>query len=141
MPRGVTFRGSVVGRAGPWTGSMGEGIAIGLNAARGAPVLGRPMARLLGALGEISLPRSHIVARIPVETLHHVDGTPGRPERVDRNGLEGRRSRNRRRGVDEHDPGSRDAARVTPGRLDLDALARSEPYAPTRRRQAGARTF
>ncbi|MBK8325288.1 MAG: PDZ domain-containing protein [Betaproteobacteria bacterium] len=75
-PRGVKFRGSVVVLAGPWTGSMGEGIAIGLNAARGAPVLGRPMARLLGALGEISLPRSHIVARIPVETLHHVDGTP-----------------------------------------------------------------
>lgn len=75
-PRGTPFRGPVVVLAGPWTGSMGEGIAIGLNGARGAPVLGRPMARLPGALGELSLPHSRIVARIPVETLHHVDGTP-----------------------------------------------------------------
>ena len=75
-PRGAPFRGPVVVLVGPWTGSMGEGIAIGLSAARAAPVLGRPMARLRGALGEISLPHSHIAARIPVETLHHVDGTP-----------------------------------------------------------------
>jgi C-terminal processing protease CtpA/Prc len=75
-PRPVTFRGPVVVLVGAWTGSMGEGLAIGLNASRGAPVLGRPMAHLLGALGQITLPKSQIVVRIPVEKLFHVDGTP-----------------------------------------------------------------
>jgi carboxyl-terminal processing protease len=75
-PRPVIFRGPVVVLVGPWTGSMGEGLAIGLNATRAAPVLGRPMAHLLGALGESRLPNSGIVVRIPVEKLFHVDGRP-----------------------------------------------------------------
>ncbi len=61
---------------GPWTGSMGEGIAIGFDAANGAPVLGRPMAHLLGALGETVLPNSKITVRIPTEKLFHVNGMP-----------------------------------------------------------------
>lgn len=90
-PRGSFFRGPVVVLVGPWTGSMGEGLAIGLNAARGAPVLGRPMARLLGALGEITLPASGITVRIPAEKLFHVDGTPResfRPDPVPDSGSE-----------------------------------------------------
>ena len=75
-PRGPVFRGPVVVLVGRWTGSMGEGLAIGLDAARGAPVLGTPMAHLLGALGELALPNSGIVVRIPVEKLSHVDGRP-----------------------------------------------------------------
>ena len=75
-PRPSTFQGPVVVLVGPWTGSMGEGLAIGLSATRGAPVLGRPMAHLLGALGEFTLPNSQIVVRIPVEKLFHVDGRP-----------------------------------------------------------------
>ena len=75
-PRPVAYPVPVVVLVGPWTGSMGEGLAIGLNATRGAPVLGRPMAHLLGALGESRLPRSQIVVRVPVEKLFHVDGRP-----------------------------------------------------------------
>ena len=75
-PREWTYRKPVVVLVGPWTGSMGEGLAIGLNATLGAPVVGRPMAHLLGALGELSLPNSHIVVRIPTEKLFHVNGTP-----------------------------------------------------------------
>jgi len=70
------FRGDVVVLVGRWTGSMAEGLAIGLNAARGARVVGRPMARLAGALDEITLPHSQVVVRIPTEKLFHVDGTP-----------------------------------------------------------------
>jgi carboxyl-terminal processing protease len=67
----------VVGNSvGRWTGSMGEGLAIGLNATRGAPVLGQPMAHLLGATGETVLPHSNIVVRVPAEKLFHIDGTP-----------------------------------------------------------------
>lgn len=75
-PRGTPFRRPVVVLVGRWTGSMGEGIAIGLNAAIGAPVLGEPMAHLLGALGETVLPHSKIPVRVPTEKLFHVDGTP-----------------------------------------------------------------
>ncbi len=76
MPRGLPVTAPVVVLVGRWTGSMGEGIAIGINALRGALVVGTPMARLLGALGEVRLPVSGIVVRIPTEKLFHVDGTP-----------------------------------------------------------------
>lgn len=76
LPRGVPFLRPVVVLVGPWTGSMSEGLAIGLNATRGAPVLGRPMAHLLGALGETVLPHSKIAVRVATEKLFHIDGTP-----------------------------------------------------------------
>lgn len=75
-PRDRIFLKPVVVLVGPWTGSMGEGLAIGLNATRGAAVLGQPMAKLLGANGEMVLPHSNIAVRVPVEKLFHVDGTP-----------------------------------------------------------------
>lgn len=75
-PRGTPFLPPVVVLVGRWTGSMGEGIAIGLNSARGARVLGQPMAHLLGALGETVLPHSKIPVRVPTEKLFHVDGRP-----------------------------------------------------------------
>ena len=55
---------------------MGEGIAIGLNATRNAPVFGEPMAHLLGALNQIDRPNSKIPVRVPAEKLFHVNGTP-----------------------------------------------------------------
>lgn len=75
-PRGPPFLKPIVVLVGRWTGSMGEGLAIGLNATRGALVLGRPMAHLLGANGETVLPHSRIVVRVPTEKLFHIDGTP-----------------------------------------------------------------
>ncbi len=75
-PRAPEFSRPVVVLAGRWTGSMGEGMAIGLNATRHAPVLGQPMAHLLGALDQIELPNSKIPVRVPAEKLFHVDGTP-----------------------------------------------------------------
>ncbi len=76
LPRGRDFSGPVVVLVGPWTGSMGEGIAIGLHAARQAPVVGQPMAGLLGALEEFSLPDSGITVRVPGEKLFHIGGAP-----------------------------------------------------------------
>jgi carboxyl-terminal processing protease len=75
-PREPSFLKPIVVLVGRWTGSMGEGLAIGLNATRGAPVLGQPMAHLLGANGEALLPHSNIVVRVPTEKLFHIDGTP-----------------------------------------------------------------
>ena len=74
-PREPQFKGPVVVLVGHWTGSMGEGIAIGLNATRGAQVLGKPMAHLLGALDQLELPNSKIPVRVPAEKLFHVNGT------------------------------------------------------------------
>jgi C-terminal processing protease CtpA/Prc len=75
-PRPALLDAPVVVLVGAWTGSMGEGIAIGLNAARASTVLGQRMAQLLGAMGEVRLTHSGIVARIPNEKLFHVNGTP-----------------------------------------------------------------
>lgn len=74
-PRGRSFEGPVLVLIGPWTGSMGEGLAMGLDAA-GATVVGQRMAGLLGALGEVRLPHTGWAARFADEALTHVDGTP-----------------------------------------------------------------
>jgi C-terminal processing protease CtpA/Prc len=59
-----------------WTGSMGEGLAIGFDATRAGVVVGTPMAGLLGATYRFELPHSRIGVNVPVEQLFHVDGTP-----------------------------------------------------------------
>jgi C-terminal processing protease CtpA/Prc len=61
---------------GPWTASMGEGLAIGLNALRAAPVIGAPMAGLRGAVETFTLPVSGWRFSIPTQKLSHVNGTP-----------------------------------------------------------------
>ena len=59
-----------------WTGSMGEGAAIGLRAAAGATLVGTPMAGLRGAIESFPLPCLGASVRLPVERLYSVDGTP-----------------------------------------------------------------
>lgn len=59
-----------------WTGSMGEGMAIGLDALGRAEVVGTRMAGLLGGVGTFKLPRTGVVVRFPIERLYHVNGTP-----------------------------------------------------------------
>ena len=76
-PRGRSvFPGRVVVLVGHWTGSMGEGLAIGFDAAQAAAIVGTPMAQLLGATYHFELPQSHIGLNIPTEKLFHVNGTP-----------------------------------------------------------------
>ena len=76
LPRpGKRHRGPVSIRVGRWTGSMGEGLAIGFDAI-GARVQGTRMAGLLGAIYDYELPRSGIVVKLPTERLYAVDGTP-----------------------------------------------------------------
>ena len=76
-PRGpFTYRGPIVVLVNRWTGSMGEGLAIGLHGLQRAVVVGTPMAGLLGAIRSFELPETGIPVRFPVERLFHVDGTP-----------------------------------------------------------------
>ena len=76
-PRGpFCYTGAVVTLADHWTGSMGEGITIGLDAMNSAHTVGTEMARLLGATDGVLLPNSHIQAHFPTEKLFHVNGRP-----------------------------------------------------------------
>ncbi|MCV0414748.1 MAG: peptidase S41 [Brevundimonas sp.] len=67
--------GPVRVRVGRWTGSMGEGLAIGLDAL-GARVTGCPMAGLLGAIYDLPLERSGLTIKLPAERLSTVSGVP-----------------------------------------------------------------
>jgi len=76
-PRGpFTYGAPVVALVGRWTGSMGEGMAIGLDAMRRATVAGTAMAGLAGATETFTLTRTGAVVALPAEQLFHVDGTP-----------------------------------------------------------------
>jgi carboxyl-terminal processing protease len=76
LPRpGKYHRGPVRVYVGRWTGSMGEGLAIGFDAI-GARVEGTRMAGLLGAVYDRRLRHSGLVLKLPAERLSHVNGTP-----------------------------------------------------------------
>jgi C-terminal processing protease CtpA/Prc len=59
-----------------WTGSMGEGLAIGFDATKAGKVVGTAMAGLVGATTRVTLPRTGIGINVPTERLYHVNGTP-----------------------------------------------------------------
>lgn len=76
-PRGpFAYTAPVVVLVGRWTGSMGEGITIGLDGMARATAVGTRMAGLLGAVEVITLPRTGFTLRLPAERLFHVDCTP-----------------------------------------------------------------
>lgn len=76
LPRAEKYhRGPVTVRVGRWTGSMGEGLAMGFDAI-GARVEGDHMAGLLGAIYNYRLEKSGLMIKFPVEQLFHIDGTP-----------------------------------------------------------------
>ena len=60
---------------GRWTGSMGEGIAIGFDA-MGARVRGGPMAGLNGSVEDVQLGNSDLSVKLPTERLSTVAGQP-----------------------------------------------------------------
>lgn len=70
------FKGKLIVLVDHWTGSMGEGTAIGLRAAAGATLVGTPMAGLRGAIESFDVPCFGVSLRIPVERLYEVNGTP-----------------------------------------------------------------
>jgi carboxyl-terminal processing protease len=75
-PRGVVYTRPVTVLVSRWTGSMGEGLAIGFDATRRGTVIGTAMAGLVGATMRVMLPRTGIGINVPTERLHHVNGTP-----------------------------------------------------------------
>jgi carboxyl-terminal processing protease len=75
-PREPRYAGPVVVLVDHWTASMGEGLAIGLDATKRAKIVGTKMAGLAGAVHTITLPHTKIGVSFPVEKLWHVNGTP-----------------------------------------------------------------
>jgi carboxyl-terminal processing protease len=75
-PRGPAYRAPLVVLVSRWTGSMAEGMAIGLDGMGRATVVGTRMAGLNGAVFDLELPQSRIRLSYAGEKLRHLDGTP-----------------------------------------------------------------
>ncbi|TPV96551.1 MAG: hypothetical protein B7733_04105 [Myxococcales bacterium FL481] len=75
-PRPPIFTGRLVVLVGRWTGSMGEGLAIGLQGMGRAQLVGTRMAGLRGAVDEVELPVSGWALNLPTEALFRIDGRP-----------------------------------------------------------------
>jgi carboxyl-terminal processing protease len=76
LPRpGKYYRGPILIKVGRWTGSMGEGLAIGLQTI-GKSLCGGRMAGLKGAVYDFALPATGMVLKFPAERLYTVSGTP-----------------------------------------------------------------
>lgn len=76
QPRpGKRHAGPVEVRVSRWTGSMGEGLALGM-AELGACISGGPMAGLLGAIHDLPVGQSDVVVKLPAERLQAIGGTP-----------------------------------------------------------------
>ncbi|MGB3624471.1 MAG: S41 family peptidase [Henriciella sp.] len=67
-------RGKVAVLVGRWTGSMGEGMAVGFDGLRRARVFGSDMAGLAGGVEGFNLPGSGIGVRFPTYDLLHIKG-------------------------------------------------------------------
>ena len=76
LPRpGKYHPGPVSVRAGRWTGSLGEGLAIGFMAL-GKSACGTAMAGLKGAVYDFDLPKTGLRVKFPAERLYTVKGQP-----------------------------------------------------------------
>lgn len=75
-PRKEIYKGNVYILVGHWTGSMGEGMAIGFDGMKRAKIIGTEMAGLLGAISNFQLTETKIGFQFPTERLYHINGTP-----------------------------------------------------------------
>jgi carboxyl-terminal processing protease len=75
-PRKTQFKGNVFILVGHWTGSMGEGIAIGFDGLKRGKIIGTEMAKLLGAINGFTMSETNLGFQIPTERLYHINGTP-----------------------------------------------------------------
>ncbi len=76
IPRGKHYDKPLVVLCNYWTGSMGEGITIGLDAMERATIVGTKMARLLGATWSFDLAETGIGYQFPGIQLFHIDKQP-----------------------------------------------------------------
>jgi len=76
FPRGRRYDRRVAVLVNPWTGSVGEALAIGFAAATTDRVIGTKMAGLLGAICTYVTPHAGIGFAVPCQRTLTVDGRP-----------------------------------------------------------------
>lgn len=75
-PRGKQYTKPVVLLVGRWTGSMGEGMAIGFDAMDRAQIVGTEMKRLAGSDFGFRFDHQNFGYSLILQRLYHIDGTP-----------------------------------------------------------------
>ena len=75
-PRGIIYKKQLVILVGNWTGSMGEGMAIGFDGMKRATIAGTQMAGLLGEIFTFRTPALNIPFSFPCVKLQHINGQP-----------------------------------------------------------------
>ncbi len=75
-PRGKQYKKPVIILVGRWTGSMGEGLAIGFDGIERAEIVGTEMERLAGEMNGFSFKHQNYGYRLSTAKLYHVNGTP-----------------------------------------------------------------
>lgn len=75
-PNGKQYTAPIVVLVDRWTGSMGEGVAIGLEGMNRATIVGTEMERLAGGMKGFPFKHRTFSYRISIEQLFHVNGTP-----------------------------------------------------------------
>ncbi|WP_375559149.1 S41 family peptidase [Bernardetia sp. OM2101] len=75
-PRAEQYKKPLVILVGRWTGSMGEGIAIGFDAMKRGKVVGSEMERLAGEMYYFPFKNQSFGYRVSVAKLFHVNGIP-----------------------------------------------------------------
>lgn len=75
-PRGTTYTKPVVILVGRWTGSMGEGLAIGFEGMERAKIVGTEMERLAGEMTGFYLKHQDYSYQLSFAKLYHINGTP-----------------------------------------------------------------
>jgi C-terminal processing protease CtpA/Prc len=75
-PRQKIYTGHLVVLVGYWTGSMGEGMAIGFDSMKKATIMGTKMAGLLGEIYSFETPETKITFSFPCVQLQHINGQP-----------------------------------------------------------------
>ncbi len=74
-PRGTTYKKPVVVLVGRWTGSMGEGLAIGFEGMGRAEVVGSEMRKLAGEVYDFGFIHQNYGYKLSTAKLFHVNGT------------------------------------------------------------------
>lgn len=75
-PRKEQYKNPVVILVGRWTGSMGEGLAIGFEGMERAEIVGSEMERLAGEMSGFSFKNQSFGYRLSTAKLFHLNGTP-----------------------------------------------------------------
>ncbi|WP_203295603.1 S41 family peptidase [Luteirhabdus pelagi] len=74
-PRGEAYTKPLVVLVGRWTGSMGEGIAIGFDAMNRGTIIGTEMERLAGEIDYFPFQHRKYGYRLSTAKLYHINGT------------------------------------------------------------------